>query len=388
MTLVRSLFHIAFVVFTVSCLDESSTTITSDRNQNSDFDWQLPLTTPLPVVPENNPMTEEKFQLGRHLFYDERLSGNGSQSCAGCHRQERAFAEDRALSIGSTGEVHPRNSQPLINVGYNATLTWANPVLTTLERQILIPLFGEDPIEHGINDANRDAIFSQLAADSQYQELIQAAYPDAGDQLTTEIVVHSLATFVRALVSFNSPFDQYSRGDLSAVGEDVLRGRDLFFSERLECFHCHGGYNFTNSTVDETTAFIEKPFHNTGLFNIDGEGSFPANNQGKFEVTGNPDDMGKFRAVTLRNIALTSPYMHDGSIETLSGVIDFYSAGGRVIESGPLAGDGRTNPLKDGFVTGFEITTQEKADLLAFLESLTDRDFITKRRFGNPWQEQ
>jgi cytochrome c peroxidase len=161
---------------------------------------------------------------------------------------------------------------------------------------------------------------------------------------------------------------------------------DLFFSERLECFHCHNGFNFTLSTTHESSAFTERPFHNTGLFNIGGTGAFPVNNQGIFEFTQQAEDMGKFRAPTLRNLAYTAPYMHDGSIATLDEVIDFYSMGGRNISEGPLAGDGRRNPFKSNFISGFSITQQEREDLKNFLESLSDPTFVTDPRFSDPFQ--
>ena len=330
-------------------------------------------------------MSEAKFQLGRHLFYDERLSGNGTQSCSSCHQQELGFADGLELAIGSTGEIHPRNSQALVNIAYNPTITWANPSLRDLETQIMIPLFGEAPVEHGITDENLSEVLGRLQSEAAYEELFLSAYPDATEFFSVEQIVGSIAIFVRGLTSFNSSYDQYLAGDLDAVSESALRGRDLFFSESLECFHCHGGYNFTDSVADRTMSFIERPFHNTGLFNVGGDGDYPEDNQGVFEITGKDTDRGKFRAVTLRNIALTAPYMHDGSIASLEDVLDFYGAGGRNVTSGPNQGDGRASPLKDGFVTGFTISDQEKSDVIAFLESLTDTSFLTNPRYTNPW---
>ena len=132
--------------------------------------------------------------------------------------------------------------------------------------------------------------------------------------------------------------------------------------------------------------FVNRPFHNTGLFNIGGTGNYPPDNTGLFDLTGDPSDMGKFRAPSLRNIALTAPYMHDGSVATLDEVLDIYAAGGRVISEGPNAGDGRQNPFKDSFVNGFEMSPQDKQDVLAFLESLTDQSFVANPRFSNPWE--
>jgi cytochrome c peroxidase len=169
------------------------------------------------------------------------------------------------------------------------------------------------------------------------------------------------------------------------MSESAKRGRELFFSERLECFHCHGGFNFSQSTTHDKSVFTEIEFHNNGLYNIDGSGAYPLDNHGLWEFTFKPEDMGRFRAPTLRNIELTAPYMHDGSIATLEEVIDHYARGGRLISSGPLAGDGAKNPFKSEFIVGFMITADEKTDLINFLKSLTDWEFICDERFSDPF---
>ncbi|WP_087460592.1 methanobactin export MATE transporter MbnM [Oleiphilus messinensis] len=380
----RLIFALLGTVLLTACSGGSKTSFDAPEVSSTGYPWPVPSNIPLPIEPEDNPMSEEKFQLGRHLFYDNRLSGNGSQSCASCHHQDKAFTDGLTVSVGSTGQKLARNAQSLINVAYNATLTWANPSLSTLEQQAIIPIFGEDPVEQGINDENRERILAEFAADSDYQKLFQAAFPTQADPVSYANIVKGIASFVRGIITFNSPADRFERGDASALTPAAQRGRTLFFSESLECFHCHGGYNFSDSTLDSATTFVERPFHNTGLFNINGTGDFPEDNTGIFEITGDPGDMGKFRAVSLRNIADTAPYMHDGSINTLDDVIDFYAAGGRVIETGALAGDGRLNPFKDGFVSGFQITQGEKADLIAFLQSLSDPEIKRSPRFANP----
>ena len=182
------------------------------------------------------------------------------------------------------------------------------------------------------------------------------------------------------MTSFDSVFD---RGEMS---ESAKRGEALFNSERLECFHCHDGYNFSDATIDRGVTFLEPLFHNTGLYNIDGMGAYPDPNTGRHEVTGNPDHMGQFRTPSLRNVAVTAPYNHDGSVATLEDVIRNYAAGGRVIASGDNAGDGRISPYKDGVLVSFQITDAEVSDLVAFLESLTDDAFLTDPRFSNPWR--
>lgn len=375
---------LAVVVFALSACGESNFAVDNPVIKTS-FAWQVREDLPLPVEPVDNPITEEKFDLGRHLFYDIRLSGNGTQACGSCHQQDKAFTDGLMVPTGSTGDILLRNSQTLTNVAYNATLTWANPALVTLEAQLQVPLFAEHPVEQGLNESNQDAVLQRIRDEPRYADLFAKAFPNQGNSVTYENIALALASFVRGLTSFASPFDRYAQGDKNALSASALRGETLFFSERLECFHCHGGYNFSDSTVDRSLFFVERPFHNTGLYNVDGQGAYPADNQGLIAATLDPSDMGKFRAPTLRNIALTAPYMHDGSIQTLEEVIDFYGAGGRNITSGPHAGDGRANPFKDSFVKGFSLNPQEKADLIAFLNSLSDTEFTTTPRFSNPW---
>lgn len=372
------------------CPTESNTRVDDQGASASGFEWRLPARIPLPVEPEDNLMSEAKFQLGRHLFYDTRLSGGGNVSCASCHHQAKAFTDGVARPLGGTGERHPRNTQSLTNIAWNASLTWANPSLTTLEQQIVIPLFGESPVEHGIDESNHHIVLGSIRQDPLYQELFSVAFPETPTALSGEDawthVVAALASFVRGLISFDTPFDRYNDGQLSALDERAKRGMQLFNGERLECFHCHEGYNFTNSTRDRSMSLIERPFHNTGLYNIDGRGAYPEDNTGVFEITGRAFEMGAFRAPSLRNVAVTAPYMHDGSIATLAEVIRTYAAGGRNITQGEYQGDGRTNPFKDSFIAGFEISDDEVDDVIAFLESLTDDTFIHHPRYANPWE--
>jgi cytochrome c peroxidase len=351
------------------------------------YAWNLPAGFPLPYVPPDNPMTAEKVLLGRFLFYDPRLSGNGTMACASCHAQALAFSDGQTVPHGSTGQPLARNSQGLGNVAYYSTLTWANPVLTDLERQILIPLFSEFPVEMGVTGHEAE-VLARLRSDARYQTLFAEAFPDAADPYDWAYIVQALASFNRALISANSAYDRYVLGDIAALTPSEIRGMDLFLSEALECHHCHGGFNFTGSTRQRTTTFIEAPFHNTGLYNLDRNGAYPANNTGVAEITNRPIDMGRFRAPSLRNVALTAPYMHDGSVATLEEVIRIYEAGGRLIHTGPFAGDGRQSPLKSGFVAGFRLTDAERADLLAFLHALTDPTFITDPRFSDPFANE
>jgi cytochrome c peroxidase len=358
---------------------------TCGNDKNVVFDWKLPLGFPEPSVPAENPMTVEKVELGRYLFYDKRLSGNGTQSCGTCHQQALGFSDGKALAIGSTNQIHPRGSMGLTNVAYNATLAWANPALAFLEQQIPLPLFGETPVEMGVT-GHEDEVLARLRTDAIYQQRFDAAFPDAKSPVTFPNVVAAIASFSRTLISGNSPFDRFTyHRDTNALTPGAIRGMNLFFTERLECFHCHGGFNFAVATIHKKSAFDERAFHNTGLYNIGGSGAYPPGNQGLFEHTGQRDDAGKFRAPSLRNVALTAPYMHDGSVATLAEVLDFYGAGGRLIETGSYAGDGRLNPNKNRFVPGFVLTPEEKSDVLEFLGSLTDRDFIANPAFSDPF---
>ena len=343
------------------------------------YDWNLPQWTPKPVVPETNPMSTAKVELGRHLFYDRALSITGKYSCATCHKQSLAFTDGKRVAIGAKDDLHPRNSMSLTNIAYNPVLTWANPLITRLESQALIPIFGEHPLEMGMV-GKEGAIIERLQNDPEYSQMFAKAFP-TDESVNIDNLTKALASFQRTLVSFNSPYDRYRyEGKSDAISAGPKRGEQLFNSERLECFHCHGGINFSDSIVHERLAFTEIAFHNTGLYNIDGEGSYPPQNTGVYEITQKPEDMGRFKAPTLRNIALTAPYMHDGSVATLAEVIEHYETGGRASSQG-------NNPHLSGFIKGFQLTPSEKQDLLAFLHSLTDEEFINNPAFSDPFKE-
>ncbi|WP_206066322.1 methanobactin export MATE transporter MbnM [Novosphingobium sp. ERN07] len=359
-----------------------------DALVSSRFDFGLPAWAPKPLEPAANPTTLAKVELGRHLFYDTRLSADGSMSCESCHLQERAFTDGRAVSEGVTGQQTPRNSMTLVNVAYFPVLTWANPLLRHLEQQALVPLIGQEPVELGL--AGKEAqMVKHLAAEPIYRKLFAEAFPEANGEISLATVVRALSAFQRSIISVRSPYDRYRyEGDVDAVSDAAIRGEALFFSERLECHHCHNGLNFADTVLHERNKTGEIAFHNTGLYNLDGKGAYPADNTGIMEITGRAEDMGRFRAPSLRNVAVTGPYMHDGSIATLDEVIDHYAAGGRTIAKGAHTGVGRTNPLKSSFLPGFALSAEERADLLAFLNTLTDDQVLRDPRFSNPWLEK
>lgn len=363
-----------------ACGDDAS-------NTASTWSWDLPAHFPEASVPRDNAMSEEKFQLGRRLFYDGRLSHDESMSCASCHKQDHAFADDVALSVGVTGDIGVRTSMPLFNVAYVSTLNWANPLITRIEDQVLGPMYGTHPVELGTPEIDELRTRLLAAEDVDYRARFQAAFPDSGDDaVNLQNITYALATFVRGLTSSSAPIDDYFAGDSSALSDAAKRGLSMFNSERFECFHCHGGTLFTSSLAHEGQIEPERGFHNDGLFNIDGEGAYPPNNQGVFELTGKPEDMGRFRAPSLRNIKASAPYMHDGSVLTLDDVLDIYARGGRLIEDGPWAGDGAESPFRSQFVPGFRLLDDERADFHAFFDALTDDTFLTNPRYASPFE--
>ncbi len=349
------------------------------------YHWDIPEDFPVPSVPKDNPMSVEKVELGRWLFHDVRLSGNGTMACSTCHMQRLAFTDGRPRSIGSTGELHPRNSMSLVNTAYASRLTWANSLLDRLEDQALTPLLGDNPVEMGMGGREAE-VGELLASDPKYRDLAKRAFPNDENPYSVLNAVRATAAFVRSIISFDSPYDRYLAGDAAALSESAERGMDLFFSERLECFHCHGGFNFTDSTTHASATVESVGFHNNGLYNLDHSGAYPSDNTGLYDMSGDIRDMGRFKAPSLRNVTLTAPYMHDGSMRTLKEVIDHYARGGRLIESGPQAGDGRLSPYKSEFVVGFELSEQERADLLAFLAALADESVLTNPRWANPFE--
>lgn len=313
------------------------------------YRWELPQGFPAPLIPTDNPMSEVKVELGRYLFYDMRLSVNAKTSCATCHRQELSFTDGRPTAVGTTGQIHSRNVMSLVNVAYSASLTWSDPHVRRLEDQAPIPIFGERPIEMGLRES--DGVPPPVASDTRYRDLFARAFPGETPAFTMRNIVKAISAFERTIISAASAYDRYHyRGDDSAVSPAVRRGETLFFSQPLSCFRCHGGFNFSDATEFEGRPRRSPPMHATG-------------------VTG----PGMFKAPSLRNVALTAPYMHDGSLPTLEAVLDRYAAGGgHVLGQDPLIG-------------GFPLSTAQRSDIIEFLRSLTDESLLHNPRFANPW---
>lgn len=340
--------------------------------QVTPWDWALPPGFPQPVIPEENPMTVEGVELGRHLFFDTRLSVDGSYACSSCHDPATAFTDGRGTAEGVTGEVHTRGSMSLANVAYAGTLAWANPELLDLETHALVPMFGAEPVEMGLVD--EADLVARIAVEPLYDELFAAAYPEDAEPMTLEHVTQALASFQRSLISGRAPFDRwFFEGDEEAVSEAVKRGWDLF-NVPGECTYCHFGFNFSNASYFEGMPERPMDFHNTALYNEDGQGAYPAGNEGLYSFSGDSADMGKFKSPTLRNIAVTAPYMHDGSIATLEEMLEHYSMGGRV-----------DSPNADHRMRTFTLKDDEVADLVAFFESLTDDAFLSNPEHADPW---
>lgn len=278
------------------------------------WEWRLPPGFPPPPVPADNPMSVEKVELGRRLFHDPRLSGNGTVSCASCHFETLAFSDGRALSPGATGQPTHRNAPGLLNLAWMSTYTWANPALSSLERQAEVPLFGDDPVEMGVTDANRAEVLTRLSTVSDYPAMFRAAFPQRPSPMDFTAVIQSLAAFQRSLVSPPSRYDRFVAGQ-DELGQQERQGMALFFGEG-GCAQCHGDFNFSDHVAGQPVRFHDAAIHGVS------DTAFP--NRGLFELTGSPADRNHFRAPSLRHIAQTAPYMHDGRYPDLKTVLFEY----------------------------------------------------------------
>jgi cytochrome c peroxidase len=348
------------------------------------YDWKLPPGFAAPPVPAANPMSEAKVQLGRRLFYDKRLSYNQTQACASCHQQALAFTDGKAKAVGSTGEMHKRGALSLSNAAWRATYNWENSLLRTLEQQALVPLFNLDPAHELAMDGHDSELVARLSADATYPALFREAFPEREEPISVGTAVYAIASFARTLVSANSPYDRYRMGDASALGASEKRGMDLFHG-KAQCNRCHKGLTFTDAEWHEGIEPSEIPFHNEGLYNVDGKGGFPYADLGLAVQTGRAEDVGLFRTPTLRNIGVTAPYMHDGSLATLDDVIAHYAD--------PFSLDAQGNrvapsPARDPLVRDISLSGEERIDLRAFLLALTDESFLVDPRYSDPFAAQ
>lgn len=298
--------------------------------------WNLPAGVEVPGVPADNPMTPDKIALGRRLFYDGRLSVGGTMSCATCHQQHRAFASATVTHPGIGGNPGRRNVPGLVNVAWHGVLSWHDPNVSSLEAQVATPMFGTSPVEMG---ARPKEVLGRLSADACYRDMFRAADPAGGGTITISGIYRALAAFQRTMVSYSTPYDADRRGDATALSPAARRGKAVFEGN---CASCHSGPNF----ADDRFHAIRAP---------DPE----ADDAGLMDTTGKPADNGRFRTAPLRNVALTGPYMHDGSVATLPAAI-------------------RRHDVAAGMGEG------EVGDLVSFLGALTDEAFVRNPALSRP----
>lgn len=311
-----------------------------------------------PVFPEANIPTPERIALGEKLFFDPILSVDSTTSCGSCHKPEFAFADNSVTSEGIHGLAPRRNVPGLMNIAWHPLL-FRDGAARSLELLTLAPLQAEDEMGLSYREAYR-----RMETHPYYADALAAAYPDFNPG---RAFVHALAAYQRSLLSFKTAFDRYFfEGDSTALSDSEKRGWELFSSNRTACLDCH-----------QLPMFTDFSLVNLGLH-------AQYEDEGHARVSRDSADWGRFLIPPLRNVALTAPYMHDGSMATLEEVVDMYAAGGRVIDQGDYAGDGRANPHKSAFVDGFPLTDAEREDLLEFLRALTDEAFVTDERFADP----
>jgi cytochrome c peroxidase len=310
------------------------------------FVVKVPQDFPPMPVPGDNPMTVEKVELGRKLFYDKRLSSDNTISCASCHKQAFAFSDGgKVVSAGVAGRKGTRNAPPLANVGYRKSLFWEGGA-ASLELQAVGPITHPDEM-----NMDPPKLVAKLGKVPEYSQGFKKVFPDGISMLN---IIRAIAAFERTLVSAGSPWDRFNAGDKTALSESALRGLELFFSETGDCFHCHVGHNFTNEDLT-----------NTALYTV-------YQDQGLARITKKDDDIGKFKTPSLRNVELTAPYMHDGSIKTLREVVKHYNNGGQ------------PNLNADALMRPLGMTDAQIDDLVEFMKSFTDKGFVKDPRYGPP----
>ena len=340
-----------------------------------------PLGLPEVKIPPDNPQTMEKVRLGEKLFLDKRFSLDGTVSCATCHDPAKAFADGLPVAEGIKKLKGTRNSPTVLNAVYYTTQFWDGRV-KTLEEQAKAPFI--NPVEHGLK--SHDPIITIIKSDPEYLKEFKKVFGVKPEEITIDHVVKAIAAFERTLVSGDSPFDRYMYGqDKTAMSEAAIRGLEIYRT-KARCQDCH--------TIGQTNAiFTDNKFHNLGVgFSVIEENLFEivekfkkarevgkdidesvltnkeASELGRFVVTLNIEDIGRFKTPTLRNVALTAPYMHDGSLNTLEEVIELYDQGGE------------ENPMLDSGIRPLRLTDQEKSDLLEFLKALTSPEVAAKMK--------
>lgn len=306
--------------------------------------FQIPEGFPPIQYPADNEYSPDRAALGKKLFYEPLMSRDSSVSCQSCHSQELAFTDGEKRSFGIENRQGTRNAPSLANVAYHPYFTREGGV-PTLEMQVLVPIQEKHEF-----DFNILRIAERLREDPLYNELSQKAY---GRDMDYYVITRALANFERTLISGNSAYDQYKhQGNSGAMSEKAIAGMKLFNSEKTNCSSCHGGFDFTNYS-----------FQNNGL-------AEKYEDEGRFRLTRDEQDRAKFKVPSLRNVEVTAPYMHNGSLESLEEVVEHYNQGGK------------GHPNQSDFIKPLGLSEEEKANLVSFLKALTDREFLNDQRFG------
>lgn len=328
------------------------------------YTLEVPEYMPRPVLDETNPISLEGVALGRRLFYDPILGRDSAIACAACHIQELAFTDGRALAIGIRGEEGTRSAMSIVNLAFNANgFNWDGSSAKLWQQAV-------HPVESVLEmDEDWDTALGRIKRHDDYPQRFRAAFGiDRTSEITQELAVKAIAQFEMTIISADSHFDRVVYKNSEFFTEEEQLGADsLFFVEDIPvgvlhpgCGHCHNAPSFGNNQ-----------FSNNGIENVTSLDNF--SDRGVGEVTGNRFDNGKFRAPTLRNIALTAPYMHDGRFATLEEVLESYASGGHGVEN------------EDPNITGFSMSDRQRKALLAFLKSLTDETLLTDERYSNPF---
>jgi cytochrome c peroxidase len=353
-----SIFTIALITLIAACrpcAEEQA----EDVAAATPYNLIIPPFFPPMDIPADNPLTVEGIELGRFLFWEKKLSGNNTMSCGTCHTPEHNFSDPNQFSSGINGEIGNRQSMALINLGWAYNYFWDGRAMT-LEDQVIEPVI--NPIE--MNE-NWDNALEELRSDPLYPPKFKAAF--GTDEISRDRAAKAMASFLRTMISANSKFDRERLGQYTFTPQEE-NGFNLFILEGgalgsggADCFHCHG---YSGMQMGDYL------FHNNGL-----DDNF-SNDPGRAGVTGNPLDSGKFKAPTLRNIEFSAPYMHDGRFQTLEQVLDHYNTGGTISTT--------IDPMMEAAGGGLMLPPSSKADVIAFLKTLSDTSFIHNPAFSNP----
>ena len=343
---------------------DCSTLCEEISNTGTPYELEIPYFFSPPEIPQNNPLTVEGIELGRHLFWEKNLSRNNTVSCGSCHFPSASFSDNAPFSVGLNGDLTNRNSMPLVNMAWQNDFFWDGRE-RSLEEQLFDPV--RNPIEMDLTWPEAE---ERIGNDPNYQEMFLAAF---GTPCVDSVrITKAIAQFVRTMISGRSRFDRaYRYGELQLT-QSELRGLELFLAEGGDpniypggqsggdCFHCHGG---------GLVQFTDFQFHNNGLDTV-------FSDLGRGGITGNWFEEGHFKTPTLRNIALTAPYMHDGRFATLHEVVEHYNSGGHPSPT--------LDPLMKFQGEGLGLSPQDVDDLVNFLESLSDDEFVNNPDFQDP----